>query len=108
MLAEAHRPVIRHFSRSFLIIPALLILAAPAAAQVGSSPSRQLPPNSPFMGGVPEGQPTTDVLRLSVIDVIHRALEHNLGVLMAEESQNHAGGARWIALSQLLPNINGK
>jgi outer membrane protein TolC len=60
------------------------------------------------MGGVPDGKPTSDTLHLSVVDVIHRALEHNLGVLMAEEAEGHAGGARWIALSDLLPNINGK
>jgi outer membrane protein TolC len=92
----------------FLFTAVLLILAAPAAAQVGNPPSRQLAPNSPFAGGVPQGPPTTDTLQLSVADVIHRALEHNLGVLMAEQSQTHAGGVRWVALSQMLPNLNAR
>jgi outer membrane protein TolC len=108
LFAEARRAVIRHLPIPFLFIAALLILAAPAAAQVGNPPSRQLPPNSPFAGGVPQGQPTTDTLTLSVADIIHRALERNLGVLMAEQSQAHARGARWIALSQMLPNLNAR
>jgi outer membrane protein TolC len=107
LFAEARRTVIRHFPRPLLLIAALLILAAPAEAQVENSPSR-LPPNSPFAGGVPQGPPTTDILQLSVVDVIHRALERNLGVLMAEQSQTHAGGVRWVALSQMLPNLNAR
>ena len=99
--------MIRHFPRPLLLIAALLILAAPAGAQVENSPSR-LPPNSPFAGGVPQGPPTADILQLSVVDVIHRALERNLGVLMAEQSQTHAGGVRWVALSQMLPNLNAR
>jgi outer membrane protein TolC len=108
LLAEARRTVIRHFPTRFLFITSILIVAGPAAAQVGRPPAQQLPPGSPFAGGVPQGEPTTDTLQLSVADVIHRALEHNLGVLMAEESKTHAGGARWIALSELLPNVNAR
>ena len=71
-------------------------------------PGRQLPPGSPFAGGVPDGQPTTQTLQLTVADVIHRALEHNLGVLLSDEDVSHAAGARWIALSQLLPNVTAR
>jgi outer membrane protein TolC len=39
--------------------------------------------------------------------VIKRALEHNLGVLQAEQSANGAVGARTVALSELLPHVNG-
>jgi outer membrane protein TolC len=36
-----------------------------------------------------------------------RGLEHNLGVLLAEQQTATAQGDRWIALSRLLPNLNG-
>ena len=46
-------------------------------------------------------------LSLSIAEVIARALEHNLGVLLAEEGAEHAAGARAVALSSLLPHISG-
>ena len=63
---------------------------------------------SPFLGGVPAGAATADPLKLTVLDAIARALDHNLGVLTAEESLGRARGARWIALSQLLPAVSGR
>jgi outer membrane protein TolC len=55
---------------------------------------------------VPQGTATTNALQLTVGDVIRRALEYNLGVLLSEQALSHAGGTRWMALSQLLPNLN--
>ena len=86
--------MIRHLTTSFLLLLAFLTAAAPAGAQPGVS-GRQLPPGSPFAGGVPEGPPTTQTLQLTVGDIIRRALEHNLGVLLSEQSISRAGGARW-------------
>ena len=85
-----------------------MLLGAPVSAQQSSVSGRQLAPGSPFAGGVPQGPPTGDTLRLTVADIIQRALEHNLGVLLSEEALSHAGGARWVALSQLLPNVNAR
>jgi outer membrane protein TolC len=51
---------------------------------------------------------TSDTLKLSVLDVIKRALEHNLGVLLAEEDASGAAGNRAVALSELLPHISGR
>jgi outer membrane protein TolC len=62
---------------------------------------------APFLGGVPSGEPTRESLALSISDAINRALTNNLGVLLAEEGIDHARGAKWRALSDLLPNING-
>jgi outer membrane protein TolC len=81
-----------------------LMMAVPAAAQIRSAPAP--PTNSPFLGGVPQGTATTETLSLPVADAIRRALDHNLGVLMSEQGIDRARGARWIALSQLLPNLN--
>src|SRR5215831_13608501 len=61
-----------------------------------------------FQRGVPSGTATTDSITLNVVDAINRALEHNLGLLTAEEAAGRAKGARWIALADLLPNVSGR
>lgn len=98
--------MIRHTTTTFPLIAAVLLVVAPAAAQVTGP--RQLPPNSPFAGGVPQGAATTETLQLTVADIIRRALEHNLGVLLSEESMSHAAGVRRAALSDLLPNVGAR
>jgi outer membrane protein TolC len=100
--------VIRHFTTRSLFFLACVIVAVPAAAQQSTVSGRQLPPGSPFAGGVPQGQPTSETLQLTVADIIRRALEYNLGVLLSEQSISRASGARWIALSQLLPNVSAR
>src|SRR5205814_5557438 len=105
-LLRRDRTVIRHPTTAFPVISVfLLLLAAPVAGQQGSTPARQLPPNSPFAGGVPQGAATAETLQLTVADIIRRALEHNLGVLLSEESVSHAAGVRRAALSNLLSNL---
>ena len=97
--------MIRHFRIAFVVIAAFGGSAAPVLAQQVGAQGRQLPVGSPFGGGVPQGTPTAQTLQLTVADVIHRALEYNLGVLLSEQDVSHAGGTRWVALSQLLPNV---
>jgi outer membrane protein TolC len=90
-----------------LVAAALAVgLAVPAAAQsrLGVPP---LPASSPFRGGVPRGEATAEPVFVSLGDAIRRALEYNLGVLQAEEGLGRARGDRWIALSSLLPHVNG-
>ncbi|HZP47810.1 MAG TPA: TolC family protein [Vicinamibacterales bacterium] len=84
--------------------------AQPTASQPMRSPtSLQLPPASQtFLGGVPSGTATADTITITVIDAIRRALDHNLGVLTAQEQMGRAEGARWLALSALLPNVSGR
>lgn len=82
---------------------ACVILPVASYAQVRPS----LPPDSPFGGGIPQGTATAGTLSLSVVEVIKRALEHNLGVLLAEEGATGARGARTVALSELLPHLSG-
>jgi outer membrane protein TolC len=79
----------------------LLALAAPLSAQVVPTAP------APFSGGVPSGTASPDTLPLSLSETIARALEHNLGVLTAGNAMTAAQGARWRALSGLLPNVNG-
>ena len=92
----------QHFR--LVAIAACVFLPVASSAQVRPS----LPPDSPFGGGVPQGTVTSDTLKLSVLDVIKRALDHNLGVLLAEEDANGATGNRAVALSDLLPHVSGR
>lgn len=80
-------------------------LAAPPAAHAQTQ--RPLPTGSPFFGGVPASTVPGEPLKLTVVSAITRALEHNLGVLTADEAIDRARGARWTALSELLPNVRG-
>jgi outer membrane protein TolC len=66
-----------------------------------------VPPGT-FLGGVPTGEPSAAVEKLTVVSAISRALEHNLGVLTSEQNYGKAQGARTRVLSELLPNINGR
>jgi outer membrane protein TolC len=92
----------QHFR--LVAIAACVFLPVASFAQVRPS----LPPGSPFGGGVPQGTVTSDTLKLSVLDVIKRALDHNLGALLAEEDANDATGNRAVALSDLLPHVSGR
>ena len=74
----------------------VLLLATPAAAQPRPDIQTQVAPAAtPFLGGVPTGTATREVVTLTVLDAIMRALEHNLGVLLAEQD---VGRARGVAL----------
>lgn len=59
-----------------------------------------------FARGVPSGQATSSPLPLSLREAVTRGLEHNLGALMQEQRVNHAAGARWQSLSDLLPHVS--
>ncbi len=108
------------FRHVFLLILVGSLLSAPlASAQVQTSPPLpsspqptrsqplSVPPGS-FLGGIPTGDLSPAALKISVVQAISRALEHNLGVLTAEQNLGKAEGARWRMLSELLPNINGR
>ena len=88
----------------FLVL--LVLVCVPAAAQ--ERPGVPIPgPGSPFWGGVPTGTASAQPMALSLYEALHRALEHNLGVLSAEDAVDRANGARWLALADLLPNVRG-
>jgi outer membrane protein TolC len=91
--------------RSRQILPALTLFLL-VGSRVTAQSSRQSPP-SPFLGSVSKGAVTPEPLPLSVKDAVQRALENNLGLLLQEESEASALGARWRALADLLPNVSG-
>ena len=83
---------------------------APPPSGQTRQPARTAPPPSAttFLGGVPSGTATADPLPLSIWDVVTRALEHNLGLLLADADVSRARGARLRALGDLLPNVTGR
>jgi len=87
----------------------VLLLATPAAAQPRTDIQTQVAPAvTPFLGGVPTGTATREVVTITVLDAVVRALQHNLGVLLAEQGVGRARGVRWKMLSELMPNVNGR
>lgn len=63
---------------------------------------------SPFQGSAPEGQATSEVLQIDFKEAIDRGLRNNLGLLLAEDQEQSARGARWKQLAELLPNIGAR
>lgn len=97
-----------------LVLPAVALLLVSAAAvpsahaQTPAASRTSIGPTSPFLGGVPTGTVTAQPISIPILNAITRALEHNLGVLNAQESVGRAQGARWIALADMLPNVSGR
>jgi outer membrane protein TolC len=61
---------------------------------------------NPLLGGIPSGEPTGEVMPLSLSDAIRRGLDYNLGARLGEQSVKAARGARLLALSQFLPKVS--
>ena len=86
-----------------------LLIAASTSALAQSPPAASTRQPAPsFFGSVPSGQPTAEPLSLSILDVINRALDHNLGLLLSDDARGRAEGARWRAMGGLLPTVNGR
>jgi outer membrane protein TolC len=96
--------VISHSLR-FLVL--LLVVCGSVASAQERTGIAMPAASSPFWGGVPTGTATAEPMALTLVDALHRALAHNLGVLSAEDAVDRAGGARWTALADLLPNVRG-
>ncbi len=72
----------------------------------GESPANYSSSQSPFLGSVPEGTASKQVLSLSFKDAIDRGLRNNLGLLLQSNDILAARGQKWHELSALLPDVN--
>jgi outer membrane protein TolC len=61
---------------------------------------------NPYLGATPVGQPTSEVIDLSLADALDHALQYNLGLLLSEQGSARVRAARARALSDLLPQVN--
>ncbi|HKW27388.1 MAG TPA: TolC family protein [Terriglobales bacterium] len=85
--------------------------AAPSAFSLPAVGTARLPPSitgnsaqNPFLGSTPQ-KAVPGVLNLSLQDALQRGLRYNLGLLLSNQGQRQAEGARLAALSRLLPDI---
>lgn len=61
---------------------------------------------NPFLGSVPAGKATSEVIPLSFSVAINRGLQQNLGLLLSGDNLLATRGQRWKELANLLPNFN--
>jgi outer membrane protein TolC len=59
-----------------------------------------------FLGSVPEGKASAEVLPLSFKDALDRGLRNNLGLLLQGDTTLAIRGQKWKELSDLLPHLN--
>jgi outer membrane protein TolC len=71
---------------------------------VSQQPASPLSQN-PYMGSVPTGTATNEVLHLGLKDAIERGLKYNLGTLLSSHDIQAARGNLWQALSNVLPSV---
>jgi len=99
-----------------LVIFMVTSLSADMAAQVAAGPALTPLPSvesvitrnsDPYAGSIPQGRATKEVMDLTIVDALDRALKYNLGVYLSTQTTAEARAARTQALSHLLPNING-
>jgi len=97
-------------SKFYAACVALVFTATVLVAQTSTpTPSVSLPGSqSPFTGSQPEGQATSQVLRIGFQDAIDRGLRNNLGLILARDQTIQARGERWKELSNLLPNFSAR
>lgn len=89
---------------SILFAPPRLISQSTGGST--TSPSVSLPPQ--FLGSSPEGQPSSEVLKIDFKEAIERGLRTNLGLLVAGDQAQSAVGQRTRQLAELLPNVSGR
>jgi outer membrane protein TolC len=79
-----------------------------AAATMGTSGYQQsgAAGQSPLLGGIPTGKATGGVIPLSLSEAMKRGLNYNLGTVLSAEQIRATSGARLVALSRLLPQLN--
>ena len=97
----------RDARRSVALWAALLgvVLAGglPAYAQTASSSA-----SNPFLGSVNAPAPTAEAVHLSLDDAIRMGLDHNLGLVLQQQSQRATEAQTLTAFNALLPDITAE
>src|SRR5436305_6354542 len=80
--------------------PGLATAPAAPAAQM-SLPQQQVPLTS----SIPQGQATSAVMQLSLLEALELGLRNNLGIITSGYTTESARAARLRSLADLLPNV---
>lgn len=78
----------------------------PGAAASVNTLNSSIQVQGAYQGSVPTGEASGTALPLSLDEAVRRGLQYNLGTVGFEQSIRQARGQRYVALSQMLPNIN--
>src|SRR5277367_175841 len=81
------------------------VTGAPRSAVQAGQNNYQTLSQNPYLGGVPGGKLSTTPVALTLDDAVATGLKQNLGGVLATDVMTDARGARWQALSELLPNV---
>ncbi|HUZ05240.1 MAG TPA: TolC family protein, partial [Acidobacteriaceae bacterium] len=85
---------------------ALLLVVLLACGQAWGQSSSYA--GNPYAGSVTAVQATAETIPLSMDDAIRRGLEHNLGLVLAQQNERIASGKELQGLNYLLPDITGQ
>jgi outer membrane protein TolC len=61
----------------------------------------------PYLGSIPQGKATGEVIDLTVQDALERGLKYNLGLYFSERATEQVRAERIRALANLMPVVNG-
>ena len=97
------------------LIAVFLLASVPGMAQSGIGGLSTLPTaedvinrnQDPYLGSIPQGKATPETIDLTVEDALDRGLKYNLGLYLAARVSEQASASHLLALSDLLPVVNG-
>src|SRR5271167_4096530 len=98
-----------------LIVASILLTCCPSWGQSGIGGLSSLPTaedvinrnQDPYLGSIPQGKATAEVLDLTIEEALDRGLKYNLGLYLAARVTEQAGASHLRALSDLLPVVAG-
>src|SRR5690242_157263 len=61
----------------------------------------------PYLGSIPQGKATGEVIDLTVQDALERGLKYNLGLYFSERATEQIRAERIRSLANLMPVVNG-
>ncbi|PYQ12788.1 MAG: TolC family protein [Acidobacteria bacterium] len=92
--------------RAMNLLALALLFSPQQAAPPTATPPATIGEERPLFGGVASGPATAGILELTLDGAIERGLQRNLALLLAQQRIRAARGARWEALSDLLPHLS--
>jgi outer membrane protein TolC len=62
---------------------------------------------NPYLGSIPQGKATNEVIELTIEDALERGLKYNLGLYFSERATEQIRAERLRSLANLIPVVNG-